>query len=836
MKKSETEGTLKPPNLKPPNLKPPNFKRPQFKGPSPLSEQSRARALSTKITIGGMVLMSVGFLLGLYMAEHEEEYEFFAEWAVFGLFVLVPLGVVVCAVGFFMPTTGKKTEAINAVKKRIRQGGGEYNGHAIPFGKVVQRTDGNNNPLKYPYLVNGLEQPKKFSNTLPIISTLGFLAYLVIVYDNIVDENAYSMAVVLLGLPIVFAVFILFGAIPYIQALGAKVPEPTLDPYKKAFYEDIGLVIRLVQGGPPAQAINAAQLCTKEQRAELIDKIFDDRSTTLHIPIEISVKHTPHSFSFDISRGLRLIAPLDREMLRAVFHLYSYDYISHQNYRYYVGAILAADGQGSIDNYAERISNDDIHEKYMPLSKLNTAASRAFYLIQNNLAWRHNEALSDVLQKVDLLIADYPSDPTIKKVYDMIHQGGKWLTSSDIPSSNYENINSKYFLNLGTLDDGTPLKFSKDGSLITVGGAGSGKTQCLVIPNLLTWAGSAIVLDVKPELWDKTAGYREKAIGPVYKLDFTSDATQKFNPFEYISDDPNQVFGDSLFFANLIIPPSVNGGGNQQFWEDSARNIIQACLIAMVTERSEAKRVSGAVKPPTLKMTELVRMIVNTDDLDDAVEVLMSSDIELCRLLGQSINSQLIGPAKNSGSNVLSSVLAQLWTQVQPLVNPRIEKMTERCNWTPDGLRQRNATLYISLAPGQVAEYAPLLRLILGVHLREYLALSETEAKQRPPMLLMFDEMPQLGYMQAIEQAVETGRSKGIKLWGFLQRLGQLAEQYKDARGFLGNCKAQIYLSPSTEDGTAQMVSEALGTKQDLADGPSATCRASGACRCRFRR
>jgi type IV secretory pathway TraG/TraD family ATPase VirD4 len=213
-----------------------------------------------------------------------------------------------------------------------------------------------------------------------------------------------------------------------------------------------------------------------------------------------------------------------------------------------------------------------------------------------------------------------------------------------------------------------------------------------------------------------------------------------------------------------------------------------------------------------------VRKTVNREALEHAIYLLSGSEIELCRLLGDAIDTLLIQPEKN-GSNVLSSVLNQLWTQMQSLVNPRIQNITKGCDWTPDDLRQKNATLYVVLTPGQVAEYAPLLRLILGVHLREYLALSEDDAKKRPPILLMFDEMPQLGYMQAIEQAIEMGRSKGIKLWGFLQRLGQLEEQYKDARGFLGNCKAQLYLSPSTEDGTAKMVSDALGTRQDLGGG-----------------
>lgn len=782
------------------------------------SQEPKARGLTSNTALGGMLLVVSGLFLFVYMLRHEDDFVFFAEWAALGLYFLAPLGVILIFVGMFLPTSGRLTKLIEHAKERIRQGAGEYNGHPIPLGKVLVRKDNNGSLLPYPYLAEGGEQPKNFGITFPA-STLGFLAYCYFAYYSIVNVHSYSGLVVFVGLPAAIALYILFCLKPFIQTWGMNRREPEPGPSQKAFFADIGRVIRSLQSCTLTQAVSAARLCSVEQRGALIDKLFEDRSTTLHIPLKVRVSNTRHRFQFDVLRGLRLMTPLDREMLRAVLHLYNSDYLSDEDYKYFLGTILAADGQGSIQNYREKISSLDVKEKEMPLAQLKTDSSRAFYVIQNELGWRHNEALSDVLQVVDELVGKFPTDPTVKKVYDMIHHGGKWLASADIPGSNYENLNnSKYALHLGTLEDGTPLSFSQDGSLITVGGAGTGKTQCLVIPNLLNWAGPSIVLDVKPELWEKTAGYRAKTFGPVYKLDFTNEASQKFNPFEFISDDPQQVFADSLFFANLIIPPSVNAGGNQKFWEDSARNVIQACLIALITERTEAIKASGADKPPAIKLTELVRMIVNRDDLEDALETLSCSDIELCRLLGQSIDSMLIQPEKN-GSNVLSSVLSQLWTQIQPLVNPRIEEMTKSCDWTPDSLRQANATLYLSLAPGQVAEYAALLRLILGVHLREYLSLSEPEAKKRAPILLMFDEMPQLGYMQAIEQAVETGRSKGIKLWGFVQRLGQLAEQYKDARGFLGNCKAQIYLSPSTEDGTAQMVSDSLGMKQDLADG-----------------
>jgi len=217
-------------------------------------------------------------------------------------------------------------------------------------------------------------------------------------------------------------------------------------------------------------------------------------------------------------------------------------------------------------------------------------------------------------------------------------------------------------------------------------------------------------------------------------------------------------------------------------------------------------------------LPSLIRKVADRSKLEDAVELLSSHPSDQCSLLGMQIQSNLVIPER-TGSNVLSGVLTTLGAQMQALLSPKITDISQRSDWTPLDLRRDKATLYITMTSAQVIEFAPLLRLILGIHLREYLAVLEEESKALPPILLMFDEMAQVGYIQAIEQAVDVGRSKGIKLWGFVQRFGHLEGSYSDARGLLGNCKVQTYLSPTTEDGTAQMVSGSLGTRQDLSTG-----------------
>ncbi|WP_052688217.1 type IV secretory system conjugative DNA transfer family protein [Xanthomonas sp. MUS 060] len=72
-----------------------------------------------------------------------------------------------------------------------------------------------------------------------------------------------------------------------------------------------------------------------------------------------------------------------------------------------------------------------------------------------------------------------------------------------------------------------------------------GKGVSVVIPNLLAWLESAVILDVKREAWEKTAGQRAK-YGQVYLFDPFSDdgSTHRWNPLGYVRLDPNHRNGD----------------------------------------------------------------------------------------------------------------------------------------------------------------------------------------------------------------------------------------------------------------------------------------------------
>ncbi|MBQ1873303.1 MAG: type IV secretory system conjugative DNA transfer family protein [Succinivibrionaceae bacterium] len=110
----------------------------------------------------------------------------------------------------------------------------------------------------------------------------------------------------------------------------------------------------------------------------------------------------------------------------------------------------------------------------------------------------------------------------------------------------------------------------------------SGKGVGIVIPNCITYTGSLVVLDIKLENFDITAGYRQKALGQKVYLFAPFDPngrTHRWNPISYISEDPSNRMGDIDAIANALYN---NPNAKDPFWDNMAKDMFRACCLAVI--------------------------------------------------------------------------------------------------------------------------------------------------------------------------------------------------------------------------------------------------------------
>src|SRR6185503_17416252 len=106
----------------------------------------------------------------------------------------------------------------------------------------------------------------------------------------------------------------------------------------------------------------------------------------------------------------------------------------------------------------------------------------------------------------------------------------------------------------------------------------SGKGVGLIVPTLLSWPESAVITDLKGELWELTAGWRKlHASNRVLRLEPASTSGgAHWNPLNEIRMGSEHEVGDVQNLATLIVDP--DGRGLDTHWQKSA----QALLVGVI--------------------------------------------------------------------------------------------------------------------------------------------------------------------------------------------------------------------------------------------------------------
>lgn len=126
----------------------------------------------------------------------------------------------------------------------------------------------------------------------------------------------------------------------------------------------------------------------------------------------------------------------------------------------------------------------------------------------------------------------------------------------------------------------------------------SGKGVGIVIPNLLTWRDSVVVLDVKKENHGYTSKYRRKHGQPCYLFDPAPSnyKTHRWNPLTYVSDDQNFRIDDIQKIAGFFFPDLP---GTDPIWTATPRSLFLG-LVLMLFESPHKMRTMGQVLRETL--------------------------------------------------------------------------------------------------------------------------------------------------------------------------------------------------------------------------------------------
>jgi type IV secretion system protein VirD4 len=525
---------------------------------------------------------------------------------------------------------------------------------------------------------------------------------------------------------------------------------------------------------------------TKDRRSEVIDSVFDKRAANVDFDLNAQ------GIRCHLFRSLSAMSPREREVLRTAYHLYNSGLFGDEGNFYWARlGLIYADGKATLTGDSKFPPQQD----QLKFRSISDAVK--WYQGSNGL----EATINLTLNWLQIAIKQTGDDPALRKLSSRLHgDGGDLVPGAPLTSGTKgEPVEGSLVLGLDEKAPGIWWYYDGEGSLITVAPPGSGKTQSQVFPNLLMWKGAAVVLDVKGEIYEQTSRWRRENVGPVYKFSPLDPATSHgFNPLTEVRADPDYLWEDARFLADMMIVPS---GAKDPFWETRARDVLTAAIARVCLEPDVTKRSMGDV----LNILHGVGW--------EKFVTYMEARVDFASMMRAGHSLATMEPKTRDG--VLQSALSSMsaWD------GERIARATRKSDWSPLDLRGgENPTIYICLKPNEVDSYISLLRVFIAQHIRS-LTSTTVPAHGVHPILFMLDELPRLRHMPPVEEALEIGRQYGIKLWLFAQSLGQLKNVYPNAEGMIGGCAIRMFMNPSLHDETAKKVSDDIGLRESVVDG-----------------
>lgn len=336
-----------------------------------------------------------------------------------------------------------------------------------------------------------------------------------------------------------------------------------------------------------------------------------------------------------------------------------------------------------------------------------------------------------------------------------------------------------------------------DRHVVTVAGSRAGKSSTVLIPNLLRYPGSVVVLDPKGELARATAEQRRRMGQRVFVLDpfgETGVRSASHNPFAELGmGRPEHVAADAAQLADALII----GNPRDPHWTDSAKNLIRGIGLHLLDREPKAATVRE------------LRRILNATPAE--LKRLFSAMADSTAFDGNvaNIGAAFLGK-KESGGRELQGILSTAQEQTAPLDD--VVRITERSDFKLADLRSGKLSLYLVLPGMRMGTHYRWLRLVVQ---QAFAAIERAPVPRGSlPVWFVLEEFPALGHMRSIETAAGLMAGFGVKLWSVLQDFTQLKTHYPHSwETFLGNAGI-VQAFGNADVTTTEHLSKMMGATQ----------------------
>ena len=365
-------------------------------------------------------------------------------------------------------------------------------------------------------------------------------------------------------------------------------------------------------------------------------------------------------------------------------------------------------------------------------------------------------------------------------------------------------------------------------STLVVAPPGSGKTAGMIIPNLLSVENSCLVLDIKGELYEKTAGYRQKYFNNEIQLfsPFSWDNTLFFNPFDNsIVKDMQYIHMKKL--AEQIASTIFIGekGQENDHWIVSAKTmfVFFAEYFMQKNKHTTLAQLAQAPKADYFdyldeKFGEEAMKETDEDDPDKPRERDYDVDTFKIWLKQTSFDKNIDETTRNqarayskAAENEFASIKSTYDTFMKVFSNPQVASATSKMSFAFEDLREKRLSMYVVVQTEDMEILAPLIRIFIETLFKKLM--SGQENKDPNKFIYCFlDEFVRFGKMPFLLEAPALCRSYGLLPVFVTQSYEQIKKYYgEDDMNIVKNNSGYQVIFNMNSDKDAKDTSELIG-------------------------
>ena len=343
-------------------------------------------------------------------------------------------------------------------------------------------------------------------------------------------------------------------------------------------------------------------------------------------------------------------------------------------------------------------------------------------------------------------------------------------------------------------------KSSKDdGNILIAGINGSGKSYICAKSIIETWREPFVVLDCKGELYTHYLSLQSE--GRVQRKPLLFDPlidNTHYNPFAILQNDDIHFEENVCEIAYSLIPQMPKNPND--YWSDMARDLLAATIIYGFS--------------------------IKLDFIETMAIAVKFSGFELCNKINQS-NIELAKDHIRDMAGLKEEQLAAIGTDMKryirifatdPCIQTALSSSENKrtFTWEDFSTIAETPNIFLRLSQDRLEQWGSMTRLMITQLIRTLERRPDKQSFQRQntkPVLLLLDEFPLLGKMDAITNALTTLRSKKVTFCLMIQSIAQLDAIYgQDIRKIIvDNCQYKVLFN-ITEPDSQEYFSRLIGS------------------------